>query len=191
MNFDQKLHLTLFESDSRDIPTLDALLKSGIPFVVVGARAANIYSNRPRSTLDIDVLSDKYEELAEYVAEKWPVLTSKQSEVAIQFKLEGETVLDIMIPHDKLFQAVLKDTKTIKGCKVASLESVIAMKFASIMSSHRQMHRKMQDRADIAVIWVANKVNMKKARQHASLLYPGAGDEFMAFMLQLKRDLKD
>ena len=190
MNFDQKLHLTLFENDSRNIPTLADLLKSGIPFVVVGARAANVYSNRPRSTLDIDVLSDKYEELAEYVAKKWPELTSRKSEVVIQFKLKGETVLDVMIPHDKLFQAVLTDTKTIKGCKVASAESVVVMKFASIMSSHRQKHRKIIDRGDIASIWVASKINMKKAKQLASLIYPGAGDDFLAFMLQLKRELK-
>ena len=190
MNFDQKLHLTLFESGSHNIPTIAALLKSGIPFVVVGARAVNVYSDRPRNTLDIDVLSDKYEELAEYVAKKWPKLTSRQSEVVIQFKLKKDTVLDVMIPYDKLLKAVLVDTKTINGCQVASIEALISMKFAAIMGSHRQMHRKILDRGDIASILIANKIDMNKAKQYASLLYPEAGDDFTVFMLQLRRELK-
>jgi hypothetical protein len=190
MDFNQKLHLTLFESDSRSIPTIAALLKSEIPFVVVGARAANIYSDRPRSTLDIDVLSDRYEELAKYVASEWPSLTHRQTEVVIQFKFKDETVLDIMKPYDRLMQAVLTDTKTIKGCQVASAEALVAMKFAAIMGSNRQMHRKIIDRGDIASILVAYKLNMEKAKQYASLLYRGAGEDFLAFMLQLKRELK-
>jgi hypothetical protein len=55
MDFDQKLHLTLFENNNNR-PSLKDLKASGISFIIVGARALNVYSSRPRNTLDIDIL---------------------------------------------------------------------------------------------------------------------------------------
>ncbi|MCK9558343.1 MAG: DUF6036 family nucleotidyltransferase [Candidatus Cloacimonetes bacterium] len=189
MDFAQKLNLTLFENNVHNIPTLASLLQSNIPFVVVGARAVNVYSDRPRNTLDIDVLTNHYKELADYVSAQWPALTSRRSEAVIQFKLDQDTVLDIMIPYDELLQTVLIDTKAVSGCEVASAESLIVMKFAAIVGEHRPIHRKIIDRGDIASILVANEIDMKKAKKLSSLLYPGSENDFVAFIYQLKKDL--
>ncbi len=171
-----------------DIPGLDDLLKSGISFVVVGAVAVNAYSDRPRNTQDVDVLTSNYNELANYIHMTFPDLEMKQSQVVIRFSYKGKEIIDVMVPYNKMFESVLDDTRLIGKFNVASPEAVISMKFAAIMAAHRNLRRKGQDRLDIATIMATQQVSMEKIKQHLTTLYPQASDDFEAFTIKLKQD---
>ena len=198
MDFEYKLNHILFEDTQDELrpksaeskPKLADLLRSGISFVVVGARAVNVYTDRPRNTLDIDILTDDYEQLADWIHKEFPHLKKKITDVVIRFLSDNESVLDIMIPNDKVFRAALRDTKQIGGYKVASPEALLAMKFHGITSSHRKLRRKMQDRVDIANILACTKVDLNKTAGYLKGSIPRAEATFKAFIVKLKEDFE-
>ncbi len=180
--------MPVLRENRQDIPGLDDLLASGVPFVVVGAIARNLYATRPRNTQDIDVLSADYSKLATYVHTAFPHLDMRQNPVVIRFSCDGEDIIDIMIPHNKFFESVLADTHRAGRLDVVSAEGLIAMKFAAIMSQHRSKENKYQDRGDIASILIKSQVDLDKVKQHLSILYPQAPDDFQGFVAQLKQE---
>jgi hypothetical protein len=194
--FEYKLRHALFEDASDELkpepvdkrPKLNDLLHSGIAFVVVGARCANVYSENPRTTQDIDVLTNDYEKLAEWVHKEFPNLEIEVTDVVIRFLSHGKEVLDIMIPTDDIFKIALHDTRKAGKFRIASAEALLAMKFHSITSSHRKLTRKGQDRVDMANILDHTKVDLKKAAGYVKTLAPGADEAFLAFIGKLKED---
>ena len=196
MNFEYKLNHTLFENtqdelrprSSRSVPKLADLLRSDIPFVVAGARAVNVYTKNPRNTLDIDILTDQYDKMAQWIQHEYPHLQMKSSDVVIRFSLEGEPVLDIMIPGDKVFKSAMDDTKKVGKYLVVAPEALIALKFHGIMSNNRKLPRKAQDRVDIGNILDNNKIDLRKVVYHIRHLFPGASHALIGIIKKIKED---
>jgi hypothetical protein len=196
MDFVQKLEHVLFEDAQDELRPgsqitklkLADLLRSGIPFVVVGARAVNVYINEPRNTQDIDILTNQYDELAEWTHREYPDLEMQTSELVIRFSDGSNPILDIMKPNDETFQHALKDTKQVGKFQVVSPEALIAMKFGAIMSGHRKLARKAQDRVDIGNILDNTKVDLRKSAQYVQHLFPGATHAFAGIIKKIKED---
>jgi hypothetical protein len=179
---------SILREDRTDIPGLEDLLSSGISFVIVGAIARNVYCNRPRNTQDIDVLTRNYQQLATYIHQKHPNLEMTQNETVIKFKHNNKEIIDIMIPYNEFFEAILDNSVHVGRFTVASPEALVAMKFAAIMAKHRSLENKYQDRGDIASIMIKTHINIEKIKQHLTRLYPQAPDDFGAFITRLKQE---
>ena len=186
-SFRENLSSVLRENRT-DIPGLDDLLQSGISFVVIGALAVNAYSNRPRNTQDIDVLSNDWEQLVSYIQAKFPGLDIEKTEAVIRFSQDGSEIIDVMIPYHEIFQIAISDTRQIGKYHVPSPEAMVALKFAAIMGEHRSLLQKGQDRVDIATILLLNQVDLEKAKQYTSSLFPQASKIFSAFITKLLED---
>ena len=184
------LHATLRE-DRQDIPGLPELTASKIPFVVVGAVALNAYSKRPRNTQDIDILCDRPQDMADYLHQKYPALHMMANDVVIKFKedpADDDGIIDIMIPYHQIFKSAMLDTHQVNGVNIASIESLVALKFAAVMSDYRSRLQRGQDKHDIATLFSQNKINEDKVREMLKILYPGAPGDFDALMVGLREE---
>ena len=197
MSLVENLEHILFEEDDElkpqsltGKPKLADLLRSGIPFVVVGARAANAYADEPRTTQDIDVLTEQYKELAEWIHQEYPQLEMKSSELVIRFLIANKPVIDVMIPNDDIFKAALGDTRRFGKFDVASPEAMVALKFSAIFSKHRAMLKKEQDRVDIARMISHTKIKIAKSARYVKDLFPGAAHAFIGFIKKVREDFE-
>ncbi len=160
---------------------------AGLRYVLVGAHAANGYSGRPRTTIDVDVVVQYPKKAAKAIAAEFPQLTMRDTPVVIRF-MDGETeAIDLMKSvSSKLWGRLLKETREVQiegeNVRIPVLEGVLAAKFAAMASFHRRTTDKLQDGADFMRIIDANeKIDLKLLNQLGDLVYPGGGE----FLLKL------
>jgi hypothetical protein len=103
-------------------------------------------------------------------------------------------VIDIMLPSNSCYQAVLKKYHRIdesKGHRIPIIEAACASKFAALVSPYREWERKQQDAVDLRSIMVPNQATLDRSllSELGDLVYPEGGRELLEF-LQLAIDKK-
>ena len=161
------------------------LKAAGINYVIVGARAANGYTGRPRATVDVDVIVQFPKKAADAIAKAFPDLTIQDTPVVTRFKDQDMEAIDLMKPTaSKLWSRLLKDSCEItiagESVLVPQLEGVLAAKFASMVSPMRRLLDKQQDGVDFGRIVQANpKINLDVLKELGELVYDGGGAELL------------
>ena len=163
-----------------------------VRYVLVGAHAANGYTGRPRTTVDVDVVVQFPKKAAKAIAREFPRLQMHDTPVVIRF-MEGNTeAIDLMKPAgSQLWARLLKETRDIRlegeRVRIPLLEGVLAAKFAAMASPYRRPADKQQDGADFMRIIDANaEVDLDLLRELGDLVYGGGG----AFVLKLLADAR-
>lgn len=157
------------------------LRTAGVRYVVVGAHAANGYSGRPRTTIDVDVIVQFPKKAAKAIAAAFPKLVMCDTAVVIRF-MDGENeAIDLMKPiGSRLWARLLKETRQVdvdgESVHIPPLEGVLAAKFAAMASPHRRIRDKQQDGVDFGRIVDANKqVDRELLQELGELVYAGGG----------------
>jgi hypothetical protein len=172
----------------KDIQLADVarvLRMAGVRYVVVGAHAANGYTGRPRTTIDVDVVVQFPKKAAKAIAAAYPDLVMRDTAVVIRFMAGEDEAIDLMKPiGSKLWARLLKETREVdvegEAVRIPTLEGVLAAKFAAMASPHRRVLDKQQDGVDFGRIVVANKQIDLQALEHlGELVYAGGGAEIV------------
>ncbi|MEA2708796.1 MAG: hypothetical protein QOF78_1397 [Phycisphaerales bacterium] len=168
----------------KDITLADVarvLRTAGIRYVVVGAHAANGYTGRPRTTIDVDVIVQFPKKAAKAVAAAFPNLVMRDTPAVIRFMAGEDEAIDLMKPiGSKLWARLLKETRRVivdgESVHIPALEGVLAAKFAAMASPHRRVIDKQQDGVDFGRIVEANKkIDLQQLEQLGNLVYAGGG----------------
>jgi hypothetical protein len=90
--------------------------------------------------------------------------------------------IDVLKPNQELYQAAFKNTHTAQSeglsYEVPSLELALAMKFAAMRSSEREMADKYFDAADfMRIVKESPASDLKRLHELGQLVYNGGGDE--------------
>src|SRR5687767_8389046 len=112
---DIAIGVRLARMHGKDIGLADvarALRLAGVRYVVVGAHAANGYSGRPRTTIDVDVIVQFPKKAAKAIAAAFPNLVMQDTPVVIRFMAGENEAIDVMKPiGSKLWARLLKETR--------------------------------------------------------------------------------
>ena len=155
----------------------------GAKLVLVGAHALNRYVRKPRSSLDVDFLTDKPNAflagLPGFDLEDYPSV--------IRFKQNGQEAVDVIKPTHPLFRAILSRTDLVTKDDTfvfPTIEGVLALKFSSMISMGRDPGDKQQDAADFmnATRHSASRIDRAKLRELAELVYSGASAEMDGYV---------
>jgi hypothetical protein len=161
------------------------LREAGVNYVIVGAHAANGYTGRPRTTIDVDVVVQFPQKAAKAIAAAFPNLSVQDTPVVIRFMAGKDEVIDLMKPtSSKLWRRLLKETREVstKGgsIRIPTLEGILAAKFCAMVSPYRRLPDKQQDGVDFIRIVEANTaINQDLLRSLGELVYPGGGMEIL------------
>lgn len=159
-----------------------ALRTAKVGYVLVGAHAANGYTGRPRTTIDVDVVVQFPKKAARVIAAEFPQLQIHDTPVVTRF-MDGNTeAIDLMKPAGSpLWARLLRETREIQldgeGVRIPLLEGMLAAKFSAMASPHRRPADKQQDGADFMRIIDANpNINLDSLRELGELVYGGGGE---------------
>ncbi len=159
-----------------------------VRYVLVGAHAANGYTGRPRTTVDVDVVVQFPAKAAKAVRAAFPRLKMLTMPYVIRF-MDGDTeAIDLIKPiGSRLWAELLKTSREIRleGEQVCipPLEGVLAAKFSAMVSPYRRLTDKQQDAADFMRIVDANAdVDLNILTRLGELVYDGGGDSVLKLL---------
>jgi len=167
------------------LPVIKALNATGAKYVLVGAHAINGYTGKPRATVDVDVVAQYPKKVASALQQAFPLLTSMDTPVVIRLLLDGKEAIDVIKPESsKVFREALRNiVRTQMGglsIPVPDLETVLALKFSSMISLTRKPADRLIDAGDFIHIVEANvKIDLKKLHSLGELVFAGGGDEIL------------
>ena len=177
---------------------IEVLRDAGIEdFMLMGLYGYVGYMPQPRATQDVDILisSASVETGIRAISKRWPQLQVQRTEVVIRFRDPGEVsidgemkqVIDLMLPSDACYQAILKSHRRIDaatGHPIPTIEAACVSKFSAMISPFRLFVRKQQDAIDLRNLLKTNvgQINEDKLRDIAELTYPGGGDEILDYL---------
>ena len=177
---------------------IDVLNEAGIQrWVLMGLHGYVGYLAQPRATQDVDILvsSEEFEAVISAIQARWPQLQTERLAVVARFRDPGEVavtgemkqVIDIMLPSNDCYEAILGEYHTIDGStghRIPVIEAASASKFAALVSPYRDFDRKQQDAVDLRNIMVPNKDTLDKAilERLGDLVYTGGGAELREFL---------
>ncbi len=184
---------------------IEAIEAGGVKhWVLMGLYGYVGYLAMPRATQDVDILvfESDIEQAIIAITDRWPKLQVDRQEVVVRFRDPGEIaidgemkqVIDLMLPSNDCYQAVLKEFHCIDqttGHRIPIIEAACASKFAALISPYLDWNKKQQDAVDLRSILVPNyqTIDREKLSQLGDLVYPGGGAELIEF-LELAHDQK-
>lgn len=184
------------EESGRTIGPVDVarvLDRAKVPYVLVGAHAANGYTGRPRNTVDVDVVVRSPKKATEAVAKAFPELTANDHAVVVRFKrADGEEAIDLMKPlGSKLWPELIKIARSIKingySVRVPPLEGVLAAKLAAMVSLSRRLEDKYIDVGDFIRIVNSNtEIDETLLARLGDLVFPEGGKEILRHLKQAR-----
>ena len=161
------------------------LREAGVQYVIVGAHAANGYTGRPRTTVDVDVIVKHPKKAARAVAAAFPDLQMQDTPVVTRFKDALHEAIDLMKPvGSKLWGRLLNETRDVRLggelVRIPVLEGVLAAKFCSMVSPLRRLADKQQDGVDfLRIVEVNETIDSRLAAELGELVYAGGGKEIL------------
>jgi hypothetical protein len=178
------------------IQVISILNNLKISFVLVGVYGLAGWMKEARATEDVDVIvASRFHKKAvnallgafgHLEADDLPVVTR------LRDRETHEVAVDVMKPNQQLFREVFKHTHTVTShgqtYRIPSLEMAVAMKFAPMVSLHRQDEDKFQDAHDFIRMVKANaEIDLEKLAELGDLVYPGGGKEILEKVGQVRR----
>jgi hypothetical protein len=192
---DVALGVRLARMHGKEISPADVarvLRTAGVRYVIVGAHAANGYTGRPRTTVDVDAIVEFPKKASQAIAAAFPALEMRDLPVVVRF-MDGEMeAIDLMKPiASPLWPRLLRETREIdlggEPVTIPVLEGVLAAKFSAMSSLNRRQGDKLIDGGDFVRIVEANpQINLELLRELGELVFGGGG----AFILKLVEDAR-
>jgi hypothetical protein len=177
------------------IDVVRTLNAAKISFILVGMYGLGGWIHESRATEDVDVIvaAKHVKKAVKLLLKTFPNLEVDDHPVVVRLR-DREThnvLIDVMKPIQQLFREAFKHTSpvTSKGqaYKVPSLEMALAMKFAPMVSLHRQDEDKYQDAHDFILMVKSNpEIDLKKLAELGDLVYPEGGKELVEKVRQVQ-----
>jgi hypothetical protein len=164
------------------------LNKANLKAVLVGGHAVNARTGRPRATVDIDIVAEKPKKVVDLISHAYPHLTVEDHPVVSRFKDTDHEAIDVIKPTSSLlFKRILKMTDVVKigGERIAipSVEAMLALKHASLISPWRKVEDKYTDGRDfILIVKGAPKLNDVLLKELGELTCPSGGDDLLTLV---------
>lgn len=172
------------------------LVDAGVPYVLVGAHAANGYTGRPRATADVDVVVRFARKAAKAIAKAYPDLAMEETAVAIRFSEGDQEAIDLLKSSSlRLWGRLLKDNREVRigrqSIRVPALEGMLAAKFAAMISPGRRYADRLIDSGDFARMVENNPViDLTLLRELGDLVYPRGGEEVVKLVADVRAGRK-
>jgi len=177
---------------------IEVLRSAGVErWVLMGLHGYVGYLPQPRATQDVDVLvhRDELESATAAILRKWPALQPEFLPVVTRFRDPGEIaidgemkqVIDLMLPSDKCYEAVLESHYRIDrqtGHRLPVIEAACASKFSAMISPYRKRTRKHFDAGDLRSMMETNHKQLDRdlLAMLGDLIYPGGGAELLEYL---------
>ena len=177
------------------IEVIQALNANNIRFVLVGAYGLGGWVHQSRATEDVDIVvaAKHVKKAVKVLLREFPHLDPDDHPVVVRLRDREtqEVHIDVMKPNQQLFRETFKNTSTItsKGqtYRIPTLEMALAMKFAAIISLHRQDEAKHVDAHDFILMVKTNpEIDLKKLAELGDLVYPEGGKELLEKVRQVR-----
>jgi hypothetical protein len=175
---------------------IKVLTVAKVTFVLVGAHGISGWMDDPRATQDVVVVvaARHLKKAVNALLAAFPQLDPDDKPVVIRLRDRDtkKIVIDVMKPNEQLYRDVLNHTHTVTSggqtFKIPSLEMALAMKFAAMISLHRQDEDKFQDAHDFIRMVKANaEIDLKKLVELGDVIFPGGGKEAAEKVEQVRR----
>jgi hypothetical protein len=176
---------------------IDVLNAAGVRFLLAGAHAIGGWTNRPRTTEDVDVLvaARHVRAAVRAIRAAYPHLQLRDTPVVARFAdpETGKIVIDVMKPNQPLYRVALRYAHPIetadRAYHIPSLEFALAMKFAAMVSPRRDRGKKLFDAGDFVNMVKANpEIDMAKLATLGARVYPGDGAEIVELVRKARAD---
>jgi hypothetical protein len=171
-----------------------ALSDDDIDWVLVGAEAVNLYIDRPRATVDVDIVVRKKDlrRLKKILLE----ICREVQDTEVHFKaiLSPEPMrldLDVIKSQNhQLFEPALKHQVDRGGVRVPRVEALLALEYLSAVSPWRSPPDRRMDVADFGRVFQHNRARLDRALlvDLASRAHQGARKEFESFLDAIEHD---
>jgi hypothetical protein len=157
-------------------------------WALVGAHAIGLLTE-PRATADFDFIVEaaRLAIVVRRLAKEFGELGETDSGAAIQLKAIDVDL--IRSNNHPLFQAALRQVRTVGDWKVPRTEVLIVLKFLSAVSPHRAPRRRRQDVTDLGNVYEDHRGDIDRAAmiELSRLVYPGAEREFTELLDKIDR----
>lgn len=155
------------------------------------------YLPMPRATQDVDVMVPYTEKkrATEAISDHWPALQMMEVSQVVRFHDPGDRdrdgnarpVIDIMLPWGEyqetiLAQHVVVDEAT--GDRIPSIEAAVVLKYAAIISPHRDIENREYDSGDFRRLVKANhaEIDHEVVEKLAGLVWEHGAEDIRRFM---------
>jgi hypothetical protein len=171
------------------------LNEAGISFVLVGAHGLGGWLQDPRATQDVDVVvaAKHLKKAVKALTTAFPILEVEDHPVVtrLSHRETKKIVIDVMKPNQQLFREVFKHTFRVaavgQSYRIPSLEMALAMKFAPMVSLHRQDEDKYQDAHDFINIVKSNpEIDLQTLAALGDLVPPDGGKALVEKVRQVR-----
>lgn len=165
--------------------------QNNLRLVMVGANAVNAYSGKPRMSEDVDFVCDKPKKLIALIKRALPHLTIQEETVVYRLMKDGQPLIDIIKPYNDLLLAALSKTSKHKGFVIPTVEVVVALKYAAMISPHRLINDQSQDAVDFSRMVENNQqLDVVKVVELVSSVHEGAAKEVRRFIADVRAGKK-
>ena len=150
---------------------------------------------KPRATDDVDLViaARHHKKAVKALVAAFANLEIDDHPAVTRLRDRGtkKVAIDIIKPNQQLFRDALKHTHTVTAegqtYKIPSLEMALTMKFAAIISPHRQDRDKYLDAHDFMYIVDSNPIiDLDRLAALGDLVYPGGGNEIVEKVRQVR-----
>lgn len=162
--------------------------RAKVRYVLVGAHALNLYTDEPRATRDVDVVTDSPVKASRAIRQAYPQLAVEDHPAVTRFKDGGREVLDVIkAGSGKLFRRVLRLAATVdmggQEVIVATAEAALSLKFYAMTNRGRPMDDRMQDAVDFSrAAKLQVQADLTLLRELGELVYAGGGDTLLKLL---------
>lgn len=157
-------------------------------WALVGAHAIGLLTE-PRATADFDFIveASKLRAVIEGLTKEFGALDENDIGAAIQLKAIDVDL--IRSGNHPLFQAALRESRSVGTWKVPRTEVIIVLKFLSAISPWRDQNKRRQDVSDLGWVYQAAGGELDRAAmvELSTLVYPGAEREFTELLGKIDR----
>jgi hypothetical protein len=168
---------------------------AGVRFMLVGLHGILGWMRKPRATQDVDVLvaARHHKKAVTALLAAFPHLEEYDLPVVTRLRDRDtkEVAIDVMKPNQQPFRDALKHTREVASAgltyQIPSLEMALTMKFAPMISLHRQDEDKHLDAHDFINIVKSNPdIDLEKLAEFGELVYTGGGQEIVEKVKQIR-----
>jgi hypothetical protein len=167
---------------------ISVLTSAGVNFMLVGFYGLVGWTKTARATEDVDVIVAlrHVKKATGALLDAFPHLEAHDLGVVVRLRdrESGDIAIDVMKPNQQLFRVAFKNSQLIhsggQSYRIPSLEMALAMKFAPMVSPHRQDEKKHLDAHDfIRMVRMNSDIDLEKLAELGDLVYPEGGKELL------------
>ena len=166
-----------------------------VKFMLVGAHGIGGWMKEPRASKDVDVVVGirAVKKAVQVLLTAFPGLEDEDHPVVVRLRdpETKEVVIDVIKPHESLFQNAFKHSHAVESggetFLIPSLELALAMKLASMISPNRMEEKKFQDAHDFILMVKTNpSIDLDTLAELGQLIYNGGGAEIIEKVRQVR-----